>query len=460
MLDAKDFELHVSGDRMQASLTLSKREELRVSVAELHEALHSRGVTFGIDPQALAAIEKSPQAGTPYLVARGVAPKDGVSEKVEYKFATDGTIKPEETESGTVDFRNIKNFSNFREGDLLAVKTPASTGASGTNVMGEEIKARDGRTVALRVGKGARLTEDGMAAIADCSGHACLVGDRVSVLSTIEVPTNVNYAVGNIKFIGSVKIRGGVMPGFSVEAEGDIEINDNVEKANLRCSGNLEIRGIVFGQGDCHIEVGGSAKINAVDQAELLVRGNLTVNSYIRHSKVLVGGSVEVIGKKGSIIGGDVRAFRGIQMPFVGNSMATLTKLTVGLNPFVSQEVNELRAQMEEVETKLTQVKTALHTLATRAAASGQLDAQSQALAERLKLARTQLEPQLATLGAKLTESQDLAADYKEARIRVAEIAYPGVVINFRDRMQYKTMDELQHCSFYEEAAEIRNGPY
>jgi len=461
MLDIKDYELHVSSDRMEASLTLLKQEAVAgLSAAVLQESLTSRGVVFGVDPRALADLAKSPQLDTPYLVARGTASRDGANEKVEYKFASDAASKVVVTEGGSVDFRNIKNFSNFREGEIIAVKTPASPGVPGKNVYGEELKSRDGRTVPLRVGKGARLTDDGLAVVAEANGHACLVGDRVSVLSTIEVPTSVNYAVGNIKFIGSVKIRGGVMPGFCVEAEGDIEISENVEKATIRCRGNLEIRGIVFGQGDCRIEAGGNARINAVDQAEISVRGNLTVNSYIRHCKVLVGGLVEVIGKKGSIIGGDVRAFRSITVPYIGNSMATLTKLSVGTNPFISEELNEIKTKQDEVETKLNQVNTALRTLISRRPLNGELDPQSLALVEKLKTTKQQLEPQLVELNARMTQTQELSAEYKEARIRVSDIAYPGVVVNFRDKMQFKTMDEMQHLCFYEEAAEIRTGPY
>ena len=59
--------------------------------------------------------------------------------------------------------------------------------------------------------------------------------------------------------------------------------------------------------------------------------------------------------------------------------------------------------------------------------------------------------------------SDELLAGYdifKEAKIRVSQIIYPGVIICFRDRMQYKTRDELQCTSFYEEASEIRTGPF
>ena len=50
--------------------------------------------------------------------------------------------------------------------------------------------------------------------------------------------------------------------------------------------------------------------------------------------------------------------------------------------------------------------------------------------------------------------------EFKEAKIKVSQVIYPGVIISFRDRMQYKTQDEQQALSFYEEESEIRTGPY
>jgi uncharacterized protein (DUF342 family) len=290
-------------------------------------------------------------------------------------------------------------------------------------------------------------------------GHACLVADRITVQNSVEVPENLDYSVGNIKFIGSVHIRGHVMPDFSVEAEGNIEIDGNVEKAIVRCGGNLAIRGIVFGQKDCLIEVGGEAEIGAIDQADVMVRKSLTVANYIRHSNVSVGGDLTVKADKGNIVGGDIHCFRKIDAPFIGNSMATLTKLTVGTNPFISHEIEALKAEFTEAEKKLSQVKTALSTLASRATA-GQESEKTSALKEKLQNTRNQLEPLLGSLREQINESEQKSTEFKEAKIKVQQVIYPGVIISFRDRMQYKTQDEQQALTFYEEESEIRTGPY
>jgi len=453
-----EIKVEITSDRMEASITLLNQGS-EVTADALAAALAESKVIFGIDQEKLKAIAEKPVYNVPYVVARGKPAVDGKNEAIEFKFPTGETKTIQETAAGSLDFRSISNFYNVRAGDLLAIKVPATDGQNGSMVTGEELKARDGKTAGIRVGKGVKLSDDGLSALAEDDGHACLVADRITVQNVVEVPSNVDYSVGNIKFIGSVRVRGNVMPDFIIEAERDIEIAGNVEKATVRCGGNLAIRGIVFGQRECLIEAGGDAVIGAVDQAEVRVQGNLEVNSYIRHSTVSIGGSLEVKAKKGNIVGGDIHCFRSIDAPFIGNAMATLTKLTVGSNPFISHQLEALRKEQGEVEGKLKQIRAALSTLASRAGA-GPLDSKTEEIHRKLELTREALEPQSAKLAEQIARHQEMSTEYKEAKIKVSQIIFPGVIISFRDKMQYKTQDEQQRLTFYEEAAEIRTGPY
>jgi len=469
-LEPDEYKVNIASDKMEATITLlseegkeqsEEAEEKIITVDALREALTANKVTTGFDEEQLASLAEKPDFNQPYIVAHGTPSKDGAHGSIDYKFPTEEVLNLEEDETGTIDFRSIGNFNNTRKGDLLAEQVAPTMGEPGVNVIGDELKARDGKVASLRIGKGVVVSEDGTSATAEVDGHACLVGDRISVLNTVETPAHVDYSIGNISFIGNIVVKGSVRPDFKVEAEGSIEIAGNVEQAEITSGGDLTIHGNVFGQSNTRINVKGDATIGAIDQAELSVRGNLSVKNYIRHSKVSVGGSIEVTGDKGNIVGGDVHAFRGIKVPFVGNSMAALTKLTVGTNPLISHEIEEIQAELDESAGKLKQVGQAISMLADRRlAAGGQLDPKSQTMLDKLQVAKQQLEPQIKKLNEKLAESVSKSVEFKAAKIRVKEIIYPGVVISFRDRMQYKTQDEAQCVTFFEENAEIGTGPY
>ncbi len=443
-------EVLVSSDQMEAYLTL-KQVGSPPTKLEMMQALQRHGVVFGVDDQRLTDLAQRPIYGAAQLVAKGQPAMDGSGEKIKYYFEVDLSNKVSEDEAGVVDWRAIKNFISFKAGQVLAEKISAVPGKEGRNVLGALLPAREGKTLTWKFGKGVEITPDNTKAIAQVDGHPAIIAERLTVANTVEVPAHVDYSIGNIDFIGNVKVRGDVMPGFVVKTQGNLEIAGNVEQASLEVGGNLDLRGIIFGQGNSKITVRGDAKIGAIDQAQVLVNGNLKVNNYIRHSTVMVGSTLEVIGPKGNIIGGDISAFQGINCPYVGNAMATLTKLTVGNNPFLAGEFEELQAMYNDIDNKLVQANAGLNAATLR---------NNQPLADKLQQVINQLEPQHRDLSEKLKQAQLRVGETKDARIRVKEKVFPGVIVSFRDKLQYKTMDEAQRLSFYEEGAEIRTGPY
>lgn len=455
------IKIELTSDKMEASITLvdeSFRDQ--ISPEAIKKALEAKGVVKGIKEDVVQKLGSAPVFKMPQTIAQGQRPKEGKDEEIIYKFPVDAS-KLEETETGSVDFKNIKNFTNFRAGTVLAEKKPAKPGEPGFTVTGDELKARDGKIKNWKVGKGAKLSDDELQVTAEVDGHACLVADRITVMNTVEVPAHVDYSIGNIRFIGNVVVRGSVRPGFTVETEGDLSVQGNIEKTHISCGGNLNIQGNIFGQGDCVIEVDGDCTVGTIDQATVRVRGNLKINKYATHSNLAAGGKIELTAKNGKLIGGDIHAYQMIDAPTIGNAMATLTKLTVGTNPFVSQELEKLQTEHAELEQKVEQVKTAIETLDKRKQAmGGKLDPKNEELYKKLKLVQSKLKPDFEKLSAELKDKKTQMVETKDAKIRVSQIIYPGVVISFRDRIQYKTQDEMQRLSFYEEDAEIRNGPY
>lgn len=459
-LEPKDLVVELAPDRLKASIKITNAEDVgSVSVSLINEALANRGVNTGILSDVIDSIVTNPMANTSYVIANGTRPTPGTDEKVEYQFPITSGHVIEEDESGSIDFRKITNFNNFNKGDILAIRTPATAGVDGVNVVGEVLPGKAGKSTVLRVGKGAEFNEQDQTVIACIAGHGCIANDRVSVLNTVEIPGHVDYSVGNINFIGNLKIRGGIMPGFLVEAAGDIEIADNVEQANISCGGNLTIKGIVFGHNDCVIKVEGNAEVNAIDQAVLKVKGDLLVHGYIRHCQVKVGNSIKLDGQKSSIVGGEIAALTRIRAPFIGNNMATLTKLSVGSNPFASQELDETQKNHDQLHEKLGQVYNAMNTVRNKMTQAGRAGSKMQPMLDKLMQAKSQLEPAVEKLAAKIVELRTTTVNFKDAKIHISEKVFPGVVVNFRNKLQYKTMDEAQRLTFYEEGSEIRTGP-
>jgi uncharacterized protein (DUF342 family) len=66
---------------------------------------------------------------------------------------------------------------------------------------------------------------------------------------------------------------------------------------------------------------------------------NILVDNAIMHCKVFAGGKVEVKGKKGQIVGGNILARDEIYAKNIGTPLGTKTYLTVGIDKFTKEKL-------------------------------------------------------------------------------------------------------------------------
>ena len=84
------------------------------------------------------------------------------------------------------------------------------------------------------------------------------VNGMLTVQKHLIIDGDVGLETGNLKFDGSIQVRGTVMAGYSIVASGDISIesNEGVHAAELIKSteGDVFIKGGIFGKGITKIE--------------------------------------------------------------------------------------------------------------------------------------------------------------------------------------------------------------
>ena len=467
-LTPADYKIEVSDDLMIASFSLLNRELAgKISLADLQSALAAENITTGIIEETLADIIEGTASAEKVVVARGKQPPSKLISEVTFLFDTGNPSQHCEggeedagdaDDNGRIDLKQVQNFQNVREGDVLARRTVITPQMCGVDVHGKPIEPEFKKASAPKAGRGAELDEQSGTVRATVTGHATLKGGKVTVVDNLDISGDVDYGVGNIDFIGSVRVMGNVHPGFTVRSGCELVISGNVDRASIECAGNLTINGIVFGAGETVIRVGGDASIEALDQCELSVRGDLHVSNYMRHCNASIGGNLLLDSQKGNLVGGEVHVYRNVDVTSLGSKMAALTKLTVGRNPFSEANPDELRVQISENESKLKQVSLGIETLKKRLQATGS-DLDLQQRLGKLMQAEAQFIPLLEGLKGQLEDAQKNAAYFREARISVRETIHPGVVVNFRDKMQYKTMDSMCNMCFYEHEAEIKTRP-
>ncbi len=348
--------LHVSDDRMEARLTVvpDPKVDEETQVEKLVEALAQLGVRAGVDRDALVhAVRQARGAGAPVpdvVVARGKEPVHG--REAGYRLLFDPEKKVGKVlDGGRIDFREAEAVQNVRHGAPLAEVVPAVDPVDGYRVDGTRLRARLERFQGLRPGDNTEPDEAGTRIVAAADGMIVLKGGKFHVVDEYLVSDDVDYRTGNIRASGAVRIRGGVKPGFQVEAGKDVEILGDVETATIRAGGLVIIRGGIAAEATVVGRKGVRAKY--VLSSRIESDGDVEVANSITNSHVYTRGRVRALSGQGALLGGEINAALGIEARTVGSRSAQ-THVAVGVDLRVAREMEaidrELSGLMEQIK--------------------------------------------------------------------------------------------------------------
>ncbi|MFA6450086.1 MAG: FapA family protein, partial [bacterium] len=300
--------IRVSPDEMKVYVTVQPPLDSAVEIdaGKVMEELKTVGVIYGVDEDAVKEIFTYGSYNVEVIIAKGIAPSDGTSASIEYKFNTsaDKKVELKADEQGNVDHRAMNLVESVEEGALLAVKVPSIPGQEGMTCLGKKLPAKEGRDVAMPLGDNVKLTDDGLGVLAAISGQPTLRDGKIAVSAVYEVKGDVSYKTGNVNFKGTVVITGNVLSDFVVSATEDVEINGNIEKAKIEAGGDVRVKGGLYGLGDGRIVAGGSITIRSVESGILEANADIILQQSARSSVLMAGNDIILNNPKGSITGG------------------------------------------------------------------------------------------------------------------------------------------------------------
>ncbi|SOC27083.1 hypothetical protein SAMN05880501_1215 [Ureibacillus xyleni] len=361
------LDIEVSKDKMSVSIIVYEtldaiRENKDQIISQIKDALSQNHIVHGINDIDLNKLVP----GKASLIAQGTPPIPGEDAVIKYLEIPDR--KPMIREDGKADYFDLNFIFEIKEGDWLGEKIPAKPGIDGKNVYGEIIPAPFGKDHQLKYDKNSAKEVEENEKIVLYATTGGVVEQRQGLISVnrhLPIDGDVGIETGNIKFDGSVTIRGTVMNGFSVVATGDISIEgiDGITGAKLIQSleGDVFIKGGIFGVGETEVEAGGSIFVKHVNDAKLFAKKDIVIGSYSLGS-YLVANSVLVDERKGKIIGGKAIAKNRIVTAIAGNHLERRTELIIeSLSKHQAYEVIQekaslLKATQEEIVQLTTKI--------------------------------------------------------------------------------------------------------
>lgn len=319
-------------------------------------ALDGAKVSFGLDMGVLMELVIEKTYGIVFTIAQGIAPVNGTDGKIIEKFQREKKINIETSETAKVDYRNLNWVQQVHKGDEICQIIKATPGENGTNVMGAEIRAAEGRTPIVPIGKNTNIDEVKSELVASCDGQITFKNQAFHVEQVLEIAGDVDNSIGNLDAIGNVNIMGNVQDGFTVKATGDITVKGVVEGARLESRHNIVIRGGLKGNMRAMIIAKGDIKCKFIENATVKAEGNVTADSII-NSQIMSSMSVEVLTGRGMIIGGEITARDTIRAKVIGNEHNRRIVLKVGTVPdyweqkrLLEEEIHKLKHENEEID--------------------------------------------------------------------------------------------------------------
>ncbi len=452
-------EVEISSDKMEAFVRLLPPINGKdVSVEDVKVALEEAGVKFGIDESVITSVVKEKRYGESVLVAKGIPPEKGEDGYVEYKFNAFKKPKPVDLEGGKVDMRTLNIVDNVTKGQLLAVRIPSKVGKGGKNVLGVDISPPAVKDARILAGKNTEFSTDGNELYAATDGHVELKDGKITVSPVFIVRGDVDYAVGNIDFVGDVVVKGRVLPGFYVKAGGKIEVEGFVEGGFITAGEDVVIKMGIKGQGKSVIIASKDVFTKFVENATIEAGGNVTVGDSIINSSVKAN-AIYVSGKNGSIVGGECVAIEKIVVKSAGSNLRVKTFLEVGVDPRIKAEHAKIVKDLKVYEKKLWEMEKGVDRIKKVKEAQGKLPQKTEELYAKLTRARFQMMATVDRMKKRKEELEEVIDSFKrEGIIVVTGVCYPGVRITIKG-VSMVVNSEIKAVKFYYKDGNINMSP-
>ena len=442
------LEASLSEDRMSASL--SYRPPLGdgrpITAAEVPGRLREAGVVKGIDEQKLAALLARVARGEEFAgqaVAVGRPPRLDERKRIEFHIALATGKALTMRRDGRADFRFQDRITKVSKGELIATVRPRDARAEdGWDVTGRPLMAAPEAFETLSAGKGVReeIAPDGSVRFfAEAGGELVRDGPRLSVTGAHAVEGDVSLATGNITFPGNVRISGAVRTGFTVVAGGILEVGSTVEAALLSADGSITVGLGIKGEGKAILRSKRDIEGMFAEQSVLLAIGDVHLRGPCVRCQVKCKGKLRLDSEKGSLLGGEVRASRGVEAQNIGSPGGARTVVSFGQDYLVKDQIEREEREVARLQKQVADLDARMFVLEKQARVAAGSPAAAQLAAARAEKVRTM--KLIEARKMRLITLRDRYDEHVPSEVVVRGTLYPGAIVESHGR-RFETRTE------------------
>ncbi|MGM0775148.1 MAG: DUF342 domain-containing protein [Bacillota bacterium] len=419
------FQLLVDAHGLAAWIQPIDIDELNGTVQPemIHKLLADEKVIFGVSEEVIQRICKEPfSVEYPIPIAKGVPAENGSDAYLLNEVSFD-----RKTGRKGFNFRDVLHIPSVTQGQLLASVIPATPGASGKNIFGKLIPAKDGKPLRVKAGKSVFVNGGKYYSLLD--GQVSFTQNSISVNPVFEVIGDLDLKTGNINFVGNVVIRGNVPAGYEIIAGGDIIVAGLVEGSFLQADNNVLVTGGISGSHKGSVISGGSVQAAYLNQANVKAEQDVIIQKSILHSYVQAVGAIRC--REALVIGGKLQSGSDIEIKELGNHLYTKTELLAGNDSNVHNAEEDLLNESAILHESFKKLDSIEGRLTEMAKLTGKPTDEQRIIILKQRATKAHLQNKLSKLNEDLAELEREKEEKMNTSILIYGQIYPNTVIHF-----------------------------
>jgi uncharacterized protein (DUF342 family) len=391
---------------------------------ELVGFLKDHGVVYGIREDALLLFEEGTWNGDRLLVAEATPPVTGQNGTLEIVFH-DRVVN----DGGRIDPKDRGTIRSVPAGQVIAIVHLPTSGTPGTGLDGEPLPAHDGKPAEITLGEGVGWSSESNTQIVATVGGSPVFapGGRIKVDHKVTVNGNVDLAVGNIDFAGSLVVRGDILSDFTVKVAGTLEVDGNVEDATLDVGGDVVIRKGFYGSGKGVMNTGGTVRVQHILNQTVNAAQDVLIDKEAVNATVVSGGSITA--PHAVIAGGTMDALRDIDVGTLGSEDGGQAKVKAGKRGRLLERIGQIDREVKHAEKQLAEVKNAVFRLIKMKVDGVTLNAEQEAGLAKLQDAQRQLPKRIDQLHDERAKTNAELQKNTDSKVVVRGTVYENVMI-------------------------------
>ncbi len=434
--------IDISLDEMEARAKIVNAELLS-DVQAIRAALKETGVVYGVSEDGLRHLEQNNGQST--VVALGIRPGRGADGRIEYPFG-----KPP---VGGKNERGGLVITNVRAGQRVAILHPPEEGTPGLTITGKTVPGKVGNKATIELGSNVKRDPNDLSAIiAQVDGNLVSLSEGgLAVQPTIVIPGDLDLGVGDIEFVGTLKVEGDIKGGVNVRVGRQLRVNGGIEDATIECEGEVIVEKGFIGHGDGRISAGGTVRVHHVRNQTVTSKGDVIIAGESVDAKIEAGG--KLVGGTAVFIGGVIEADKDVDVKTLGSSENSQIRVRAGKRGKILHRLVTNDKEYKHAEQQLKKAKETVYKL-SRAKIQGTLSDDQEVILTKtrgiltvLPENMTQLQHERATL---MEELQHLS----ESCIVVHDTVHENVLIDINGT-KFITDTALKQVMFVKEGYTI-----